>query len=94
MVSLLHLDLEMRGIPKKTPVKHIVMSVDNCPGQNKHNTVINYSMWLTEAGYASKETLLFLIKGHTETSAIETSIFYRGHYVRRTFIAIRVWMQH
>ena len=49
-----------------SPVKHLVLIADNCPGQNKNNTVIKYFQWLVEAGCTLKATLLFLIKGHTK----------------------------
>ena len=42
---------------------------DNCTGQNKNNTILNLLVYLTEAGFFTKITFVFLIVGHTKNSA-------------------------
>lgn len=44
----------------------LVVACDNCSAQNKNKGVIKFCMWLVDAGYVKKVTLLFLIKGHTK----------------------------
>ena len=39
---------------------------DNCTGQNKNNTVLKLLVYLTEMGYYSKVTFVFLKVGHTK----------------------------
>ena len=70
IVSCLYLDLVRRGVihagQQCRPLKHLAIAADNCSGQNKNKAVIKFCCWLVEANYATKVTLLFLIKGHTK----------------------------
>ena len=51
---------------QRRPLKHLAVAADNCSGQNKNKAVIKFCCWLAEANFATKVTLLFLIKGHTK----------------------------
>ena len=42
------------------------LHADNCVGQNKNNTVLQYLMWRTMVGLHRRVTLSFLIVGHTK----------------------------
>ena len=39
---------------------------DNCPGQNKNNTVLKQVVWLGELGYFKSINFIFLVVGHTK----------------------------
>eukprot|EP00986_Skeletonema_menzelii_P003308 scaffold991_cov81-Skeletonema_menzelii.AAC.1 len=47
---------------------HLVISFDNCGGQNKNNCMIQLLMYLYERGYYKKITFLFLVAGHTKNA--------------------------
>jgi len=72
IISCLYKDLCETGVvqigdeEKEGGLGHLVIAADNCSGQNKNKAMIRFCMWLVEAGYAKKVTLLFLIKGHTK----------------------------
>ena len=71
IISCLHLDLACGGLfdvnrPSYTILDHLVLGADNCSGQNKNKAMLKYCMWLVEAGFVKKVTLLFLVKGHTK----------------------------
>lgn len=81
IISCLYWDLEKRGIiagetwaentvplapSTHVPIAHLVIGADNCGGQNKNKAMIMFCMWLHEAGWVTKVTLLFLVKGHTK----------------------------
>jgi len=61
--------LRERGIIKEGRTGgHLVVSFDNCGGQNKNNTMIMILMYLYEMRYFKKLTFLFLIAGHTKNA--------------------------
>ena len=73
IISCLYNDLLKRGVidlegenVRDDALGHLVLAADNCSGQNKNKAMIKFCMWLREAGYVKKVTILFLIKGHTK----------------------------
>ena len=46
----------------------VFLHADNCCGQNKNNTMIQYLCWRVMTGRHSKITLSFLVVGHTKFS--------------------------
>ena len=60
---------EMKGhgyFEEGVQVGHIVVAADNCGGQNKNKTMVQFCKWIHECGVAKKVTLLFLMKGRTK----------------------------
>ena len=64
IVSLLHHFLKVHSLGECDVHLH----ADNCVGQNKNNTMLQYLMWRTMVGLHKKITLSFLIVGHTKFS--------------------------
>ena len=46
--------------------QELTVIMDNCPGQNKNNTVLRLPLLLVEAGYFKKVNCMFYIVGHTK----------------------------
>lgn len=61
VVSLLHDFFRRHGHGEEECVLH----ADNCAGQNKNRTVVNYLAWRVALGLHRKITLCFMIAGHT-----------------------------
>ena len=67
IVSGFYMELERRGYFKEgSKIGHLVLAADNCGGQNKNKTMIRFCNWVVESRFATKLTLLFLVKGHTK----------------------------
>ena len=64
VVSRLHYFFEHYGLGEEEALTH----ADNCSGQNKNNTVVQYFVWRTLRQLHKKITLSFLITGHTKFS--------------------------
>ena len=64
IVSLLHHFFQVHGLGESD----IHLHADNCVGQNKNNTMLQYLLWHTNVGLHTKITLSFLIVGHTKFS--------------------------
>ena len=60
VVSLLHHFFTVHGHGEEC-----VLHADNCAGQNKNRTVINYLAWRVALGMHTEITLPFMIAGHT-----------------------------
>jgi len=70
IVSCLYWDFERRGLfSGQGKLGHLALLCDNCAGQNKNRCVMKFAMWLVEAGFIAKVSLVFLIKGHTKNNA-------------------------
>ena len=54
---------------KDSASSELNMIFDNCPRQNKNNTVLKLAVWLKAAGYFKIVNFLFLFVGHTKNSA-------------------------
>ena len=61
-VSLLHSFFEKHGHGEKNCILH----ADNCGGQNKNDTVIQYLLWRIINGYHQNISYHFMIAGHTK----------------------------
>ena len=48
--------------------KEVHLHADNCSGQNKNNTMVQYLLWRAMTHRHSKITLSFLVVGHTKFS--------------------------
>jgi len=46
----------------------MVLNADNCVGQNKNNSVLQYMMWRVATGMNSFIELAFMVAGHTKFS--------------------------
>lgn len=46
--------------------KHLQLHCDNCPGQNKNNTMLQYLLWRVLHGFHETVSLNFLVVGHTK----------------------------
>jgi hypothetical protein len=57
---------------------------DNCPGQNKNNTVLKLVPYLVECGYFSVVEIVFLIVGHTKNSCDRIFNNLKGTYRNST----------
>ena len=64
VVNLLHHFLEKYA----GGVTQMVLNADNCVGQYKNNTVIQYLMWRVATGLSTKIELAFMVAGHTKFS--------------------------
>ena len=64
IISLLHHFFEVHGLGESAVHLH----ADNCVGQNKNNTMLQYLLWRTLVGLHVQITLSFLIVGHTKFS--------------------------
>ena len=64
VVSLLNYFFEHYGLGETTVSLH----ADNCSGQNKNNTVVQYLMWRVLTGLHNTVNLHFMITGHTKFS--------------------------
>jgi hypothetical protein len=62
IVSLLHHFLQVHGLGES----EVHLHADNCVGQNKNNTMLQYLLWRTIVGLHAKINLSFLIVGHTK----------------------------
>jgi len=47
----------------------LVITFDNCSGQNKNNTVLKLMVYLVECGYFKNVWFIFLVVGHTKNAA-------------------------
>ena len=69
VASMIMKSLRDWGIIKDGEVGgHLVITFDNCGGQNKNNCMIQLLMFLYEQGYFKKITFLFLVAGHTKNA--------------------------
>ena len=50
------------------PGQEVTVIMDNCPGQNKNNTVLRLANLLVQSGYFAKVNMLFYIAGHTKNA--------------------------
>lgn len=64
VVSMLHFFFEHYGLGEKIVHLH----ADNCCGQNKNNTMLQYLLWRVQVGLHNHVTLSFLLAGHTKFS--------------------------
>ena len=64
IVSLLHHFFQVHGLGER----EVHLHADNCVGQNKNNTMLQYLLWCTNVGLDDKITLSFLVVGHTKFS--------------------------
>ena len=64
IVSLLHHFFAVHGLGERDVHLH----ADNCVGQNKNNTMLQYLIWRVMVGLHRKISLSFLIVGHTKFS--------------------------
>ena len=64
VISRLHYFFNNHGLGEKDVFLH----ADNCMGQNKNNTVIDYLMWRVMTGLHTNVTYSFLVVGHTKFS--------------------------
>lgn len=51
---------------KAAVIKKLSFHADNCPGQNKHQTMMHFLMWLIATGQLDYVELEFMEKGHTK----------------------------
>ena len=62
VISLLH-----RFLAKYSSGEtQLVLNADNCVGQNKNNTMLQYLMWRVTAGLSRHIELAFMVAGHTK----------------------------
>ena len=64
IVSYLHHYLEAHGVGETD----LQLQADNCVGQNKNNTMIQYLMWRCLSGKHTSCSIHFMIPGHTRFS--------------------------
>ena len=64
IVSMLHHFFAVHGLGETTVHLH----ADNCVGQNKNNTMLQYLLWRVMVGLHHSITLSFLVVGHTKFS--------------------------
>ena len=62
VISLLHHYFEFYGLGEK----HLLLTADNCIGQNKNNAVLHYLLHRTMKGLHKKIELSFMLVGHTK----------------------------
>ncbi len=62
IVSMLDHYFDNHGLGEHTATLH----ADNCTGQNKNNTVLQYLMWRVMVGKHNSITISFMIVGHTK----------------------------
>ena len=62
VVSLLHHFLAKYSSGEQ----RVVLNADNCVGQNKNNTVLQYLMWRVTCGLNSHIELALMLAGHTK----------------------------
>lgn len=62
--------------------KKICFHADNCVGQNKNSTVIQFFIWCVATGIADHIELRFLLKGHTKFSPDGGFGMIKKHYRR------------
>ena len=62
VVSMLHYFLDNHGLGETEVYFH----ADNCTGQNKNSTMVQYLLWRCLTGKHQKITLSFLVVGHTK----------------------------
>lgn len=62
VISQLHFFLEHHGLGEMKVFLH----ADNCTGQNKNNTMLQYLAWRVMVGLHTQITLVFLVVGHTK----------------------------
>ena len=67
IASCLLKDLKRRGWLRKSKAELAIIA-DNCAAQNKNRVMIRLLVWLVEAGYFKKASLVFLVKGHTKNA--------------------------
>ena len=64
IISMLHHFFEVHSLGECD----VHLNADNCVGQNKNNSMLQYLMWRTMVGLHKRITLSFLIVGHTKFS--------------------------
>lgn len=64
VISLLDHYFENHGLKES----HVLLTADNCVGQNKNNAVIQYLMYRVMTGRHKSITLSFMLVGHTKFS--------------------------
>ena len=69
ITSCLLMDLKIRGWLSTPNHGELTYIDDNCGGQNKNICVVRFLMWLVKEKIFPRVTLLFLVKGHTKSSA-------------------------
>ena len=81
IISRLHHFFSHHSLGEDTVFLH----ADNCCGQNKNNTMVQYLMWHTMIKLHSSATLSFLVVGHTKFSPDWYFGLFKRKY-RRTMI--------
>ena len=66
IVSMLHHNFVHHALGKKKVHLH----ADNCGGQNKNATMVQYLLWRVMTGLNEEITLSFMIPGHTKNLAL------------------------
>ena len=61
IVSMLHYFFAHHSLGET----HLKLHADNCAGQNKNNTMLQYLMWRVLSGQHKTILLSFMITGHT-----------------------------
>jgi hypothetical protein len=64
VISMLHHFFTYYGLGER----NLLLTADNCTGQNKNNAVLHYLLYRTIAGLHSKIDLSFMLVGHTKFS--------------------------
>ena len=68
VASLIIKTLHNLGWIEDNSIHTLNIVFDNCPGQNKNNTVIRLVPYLVEMGYFRRVEFMFLIVGHTKNN--------------------------
>ena len=64
IISLLHHFFAVHGLGER----EVHLHADNCVGQSKNNSMLDYLLWRVVVGLHQKISLSFLIVGHTKFS--------------------------
>jgi len=64
VISMLHHFFSCYGLGER----HLLLTADNCTGQNKNNAVLHYLLYRTIAGLHAKIDWSFMLVGHTKFS--------------------------
>ncbi len=64
VIAMLHHFFACYGLGEQ----HLLLTADNCTGQNKNNAVLHYLLYRTIAGLHAKIDWSFMLVGHTKFS--------------------------